>query len=76
MNASDRKELDKAITLLEEAKTIIESIAEQEQEKFDNLTEGLQQSERGHRFEEISSNLNDQASSIDDIISEIEDQKQ
>lgn len=76
MNTSDRKELDKAIALLEEAKIIIESIAEQEQEKFDNLTEGLQQSERGQRFEEVSSNLNDQASSIDDIISEIEDQKQ
>ena len=75
MNDQDRKELDRATALLEEAKGIIECIAEQEQEKFDNLTEGLQQSERGQRFEEVSSNLNNQASSIDDIISEIEDNK-
>lgn len=75
MNANDRKELDKAIALLEQAKEIIESIGQEEQDKFDNMTEGLQQTERGQHMEEVSSELSDKASSIEDIISEIEDLK-
>jgi len=72
MNAEKRKELAKAIELMEEAKGIIESISEQEQECFDNLSENLQQSERGQRFSEIASSLSDVVSTIDEAISEVE----
>lgn len=72
MNADKRKELAKTIELMEEAKDIIESISEQEQECFDNLSENLQQSERGQRFEEIASSLSDVVSTIDEAISEVE----
>jgi len=72
MNQEKRKELAKAISLMEEAKEIIESISEQEQECFDNLSENLQQSERGQRFEEIASQLSDVVSTIDEAISEVE----
>ncbi len=72
MNQDKRKELAKAIELLEEAKTIIEDIQNQEQECFDNLSENLQQSERGQRFEEIASQLGDAVCNIDDLISEVE----
>lgn len=73
MNKADRAELQKAINLIEEAKAIVESIGEQEQEKFDNLTEGLQASERGQKFEESASTLADIVSNLDDAISSIDD---
>lgn len=72
MNANDRKELQKAIALIEEAKAIIESIGEQEQEKYDNLSEGLQASERGQKFEESAGELSNAAESLDDVVSSIE----
>lgn len=65
MNKNDKKELQEAIELLDNAKTIIERIRDSEQEKFENLNEGLQQTERGQQFEE-------NASTLDDIVSEVE----
>ena len=73
MNKQDRKELQRAIDLLNDAKEIIESIGTCEQDKYDNLSEGLQATERGQKFEENASALENSASSIDDIISEIEE---
>ena len=57
-----RSKLDQMIEALNEAiveyketfadiKTAIEEIRDEEQEKFENLTEGLQQSERGQNIE-------------------------
>lgn len=57
MNKSDRKQLEKALELLDQVKIIIEEIRDAEQEKFDNLSEGLQQTERGQKFEQNVSNL-------------------
>jgi hypothetical protein len=45
------------LALLSEAQEIIESIKDGEQEKFDNLSEGLQQTEKGQKFEETVSTL-------------------
>lgn len=72
MNKTDRAELQKAVKLIEQAKTIVEAVGEQEQEKFDTLTEGLQASERGQKFEEAASVLEGAVSSLDDAVSEIE----
>lgn len=46
MNDARRKELDKAIDLLDEARTIIEDCKDDEQDALDNLPEGLQDDER------------------------------
>ena len=73
MNKADRAELQKAHDMIEEAKSIIETIGEQEQEKFDNLTEGLQASERGQKFEETASSLADAAGALDDVLGAIND---
>jgi hypothetical protein len=72
MNKRDRVELDKAVTLIEEAKAIVESIGESEQEKFDNLSEGLQQSERGEGFQSAAEELSNVATSLEDAISSIQ----
>lgn len=72
MNKADRTELTKACALINEAKSIIEQIAEAEQEKFDNLSEGLQASERGQRMEEVAAELQDACGNLDDVLTTIE----
>lgn len=68
MNKKDRNELEKALVLLGEAQEIIDSIKEGEQENFDNLSEGLQQTEKGQKFEETVSNMDDAWNSIDEVV--------
>lgn len=71
MNATDRKQLDKALSMIEDARTIIEEIKDGEQYKFDNLTEGLQQTERGQKFEENVSTLDDAITELENAIDNI-----
>lgn len=72
MNKSDRVELVKAATLIDEARSIIESVGEAEQEKFDNLSEGLQAAERGQRMEEVAGELIELVCALDDALSTLE----
>ncbi len=71
MNNLDRKELERALELIEDAKEIIEIIRDSEDEKFNNLSENLQQSERGQRFEENVSTLDDVISDLENAIDNI-----
>lgn len=71
--------LEAAKTSLEEATSIIETVRDEEQECYYNLSEGLQQTERGQKFEENVSNLEDALSiigyaydPIDDIVSSLD----
>lgn len=73
MNAIRRKELMRAIELLDEAKGILESVKDEEQEAFDNLPESFQASERGETMEDNIYNLDEAYSSIEDIVDTIED---
>jgi septal ring factor EnvC (AmiA/AmiB activator) len=73
MNRQDRTELNKVISLLEQCNETIERLKEQEQEKFDNLTENLQETERGQKLEENANNLNDIFSEIESQISNLYD---
>ena len=68
MNKENRKELEKAIALIEDAKEIVERIKDEEQEKFDHLPEGLQQTERGQKFEETVSTLDDVFSQLEEAV--------
>ena len=58
--------LQKAYDVLEEAKAIIEDVACEERDKFDDATEGLQATDR---FQQIEEN----AEALDNFVSEIED---
>lgn len=51
MNKQDMKKVEEALKLLRTANDLLEPLAEAEQEKFDNMTEGLQQGENGQRIE-------------------------
>ena len=73
MNNPRRAELRKALALLEEASEIIQLAAEEEQDCFDNLPEGLQESERGQIMDENVSRLEDIANELDSQAGELED---
>lgn len=73
MNASDRKQVAELTTLLEELKGDVEAagealrgLADAEQEKFDNMPEGLQQGEAGQKIESAASALDEAASAAED----------
>jgi hypothetical protein len=57
MNNQWRKELDKAFDMLEEAKSIIEIIKDEEQDSYDNMPESLQNGEKGEKAQESINNL-------------------
>ena len=59
MNWSDKKEIKRALELLEEANEIIESVRANEQEKYDNLPENLQDGKPGGKFIDNMDALNE-----------------
>jgi hypothetical protein len=74
MNKVRRKEIAKAIELLEQAREILESVRDDEQEAFDNMPESLQSSERGEAMEEYIYTLEEAIEAIDtDELQEIVD---
>ncbi|MFA5934960.1 MAG: hypothetical protein WC827_03695 [Candidatus Paceibacterota bacterium] len=73
MNKQDRKEVEEIINILTDVQSRIESLGEAEQEKFDNLSEGLQQAERGQKMEEDASTISDIASDLNGIIEALQE---
>jgi len=73
MNTKNRKSLQSAIDFLNKAKEIIEEIGKGEQEKFDNLSEGLQETEKGIKLEENAARLEWLVGEVDNIIYEIDE---
>ena len=73
MNKERRKEIDEIIDQLGMLKEQIERISEEEQEAYDNLPESIQYSERGEAMVEHVTDLDDAASSIDDVMSTLQD---
>lgn len=80
MNNTRRKVIRSIIEMLndttakvDEAKELTTNVAGEERESFDNMPEGLQESERGQRIEECADELEDIECELDDILSNIED---
>jgi len=67
MNNKKRKDLSAAVDLIKQALIQIEEIQIEEQDGFDNLPEGLQESEKGEQMER-------HAETIQDVFDEIEQQ--
>ena len=72
MNKVGRGKVEEAKSLLQQAVDILGPLQEEEQEKFDNLSEGLQQSERGQQFESNASALDNAKSSVESAIEELD----
>lgn len=87
MNNDRRKQIDKAIgllqqlaPLLDEAKSLVEDIATGEREYYDNMPENMQNSDKGQDADTAASSLEEAQSSleeldIDDIVSKLEEAK-
>lgn len=73
MNKPRRKELKRALEMLAEARAIIESMMEEEQEAFENMPEGLQVSELGEKIEENAQRLEDVVGYLEEQENELED---
>lgn len=67
-NPAWRSGLTAITELLTEARPFINQAAEEEQECYDNLPEGIQDSERGYRFEERADALKSAVELIDDLV--------
>lgn len=68
MNANQRKTLKGYVESLDEIKSNIETMMEDEQSKLDNMPEGLQESERGEAMQEAIDNLESASSSLEEAI--------
>lgn len=71
MNNSRRKELEKAVNLLEEAQSIIEDCRDEEQDYLDNMPENLQYSEKHDVAEEAFNNLDSACDALSDVIDSV-----
>lgn len=65
MNKARRKELSRAVELLGEAQSIIESCRDEEQEYMDNIPENLQESEKYYAAEEAVNNMGEAIDSVE-----------
>lgn len=72
MNKERRRRIDEALTQLRVLHGEIEAIRDEEQEAFDNLSEGLQQSERGQAIEEAAGQLDEAAEGMQATIDALE----
>lgn len=68
MNAKQRKTLQGYAESLDEIRSNIETMMEEEQSKLDNMPEGLQESERGEAMQEAIDNLESATSSLEEAI--------
>lgn len=73
MNANRRKQLQRAIELLDEAKTIIDSCRDEEQEYVDSMPENLQNSEKAEKANEVVSQLDEVIYAIEENVTVIEE---
>lgn len=73
MNDSRRKNLKRALSMLESANQIISQTADQEQDSLDNLPESLQSSERYEKMEDAVSLLESAIEDIDSASDKLRD---
>lgn len=70
MNNARRKQINDLKDRLQECLEDLEILRDEEQEYFDNMPEGLQNSERGMAAESAASNLSDACESLETIIND------
>lgn len=75
MNDKNRKQIQKWIDNLEEIKTGIEKMVFEETDKYDNMPESLQETERGESIQEAIENLDSSTMSIDESIEYLQEAK-
>jgi hypothetical protein len=69
MNDARREEIRRVLTLIEEAKGMLEGVLDQQQADFDNMPKDVQNDEEGQRAEEVVDALEQAATCCEDAIS-------
>lgn len=72
MNKEVRTKLESVSKELSDIQSNLESIAVDEENKFDNLSEGLQQSDRGQAMQQAADELNEAASYVESAAQELQ----
>ena len=72
MNKAQRNKIEKWIDSITEIKEGVESMIEEENEKYENMPENLQDSERGEKMYEGIENLESASSSLEEAIDSLE----
>ncbi|TRB00441.1 MULTISPECIES: hypothetical protein [Rhizobium/Agrobacterium group] len=73
MNKERRKEIARAAAMIDEAKAILETCRDEEQEYYDNMPESFQDGEKGSTAQEAIDALEEAVSSLEDITANIGD---
>lgn len=76
MNKERRKRITEAQELLSQARSILETVRDEEQEAYENLPESLQEGERGQRMEEAADILDIAVDDLEDMESKLEECKE
>ena len=71
MDKAKKDLVKKAIDMLSDGKNIVDSLATDLRNEFDDLSEKAQEGEKGQELERIAEQLEDMDSSLDDMISEL-----
>jgi len=72
MNKDRRNQIKKVINMLQNAKEILNSICDEEQDAYDNMPENLQGSMRASDMEDAISEMSDALDAIDDVCDTLE----
>lgn len=72
MNKEGRKRLSDLLSKIEEIEGEISTIKDEEQDKFDNLPEGLQASDKGTQIEETIGYLEEAENCLQELMSNID----
>jgi hypothetical protein len=73
MNDARREEIRRVLTLINEAKVILERVLDQEQDDFDDMPKDVQNDEEGQRAEDVVDALEPAATCCDNAISACEE---
>lgn len=73
MNKKQRNELERIASLLEELKSNLETIRDEEDEKLDNIPDNLNGSDRYEDMMEVRDNLEEVIDDLDNTIDNLRD---
>lgn len=73
MNKKQRKELERIASLLEELRSDLEVICDEEDEKLDNIPDNLNESDRYNDMMEVRDNLEEVIADLDNLIDNLRD---
>ena len=73
MNKARRNEIQKCIDELEDIKSRLEGVRDDEDDAYNNLPEGLMYSEKGDTMQEYIDDIDSEIGNLEDTISNLQD---